>query len=333
MRIVQLKHSEHGRKIAVADGDELRICQGFNTVYACAQAAIEREETLVQVIDSLASEEALHYDAVYTGDSDWKIQPPFDHPEEASRCMVSGTGLTHSKGAKNRDAMHNGAANEALTDSMRIYQWGEEGGKPETGAIGVQPEWFYKGDGAILRAHNEPLTIPNFAEDGGEEPEAVGLYLIDREGTPRRIGFAIGNEFSDHRMESKNYLYLAPSKLRNCSVGPELATDANFNAITGSVKILRKGEILWEHPIASGEANMTHTLANLEYHHFKYASHRRPGDVHIHFFGTGAFSFGAGIALQEGDKMFIHLDGFGRSLVNPLKIEGAEKHWFGAKPL
>ena len=333
MRIVQLKHPEHGRKIALANEEELQVCRGFDTVYACAQAAAQRGESLVEVVASLKSGEILNYESIYCGDSDWRILPPFDHPEEPSRCMVSGTGLTHSKGAKNRDAMHNDGKNETLTDSMKIYQWGEEGGKPEAGEIGVQPEWFYKGDGTILRAQNEPLILPNFADDGGEEPEAVGLYLIDAEGTPRRIGFAIGNEFSDHRMERKNYLYLAPSKLRNCAVGPELVADADFRVITGVVKILRNGEVIWEHPIASGEANMTHTLANLEYHHFKYDSHRRPGDVHIHFFGTGAFSFGAGIALQEGDKMRVQLDGFGRPLVNPLQIDRSEKRWFGAKPL
>jgi hypothetical protein len=31
---------------------------------------------------------------------------------------------------------------------------------------------------------------------------------------PRRVGFALGNEFSDHTLEKKNYLYLAHSKGR-----------------------------------------------------------------------------------------------------------------------
>ena len=32
----------------------------------------------------------------------------------------------------------------------------------------------------------------------------------------------LSNEFSDHVMERQNYLYLAHSKLRSCSFGPEL---------------------------------------------------------------------------------------------------------------
>ena len=33
---------------------------------------------------------------------------------------------------------------------MRIYRIGIEGGRPARGTIGAQPEWFYKGTGAIL---------------------------------------------------------------------------------------------------------------------------------------------------------------------------------------
>jgi len=52
------------------------------------------------------------------------------------------------------------ASGEAPTDSMRMYQWGVDGGRPEAGEIGVSPEWFYKGTGAVLRAHGDPLEVP-----------------------------------------------------------------------------------------------------------------------------------------------------------------------------
>ncbi len=42
------------------------------------------------------------------------------------------------------------------------------------GYIGTPPEWFYKGTGTILRAHGEPLDVPAYAEDGGEEGEIAG---------------------------------------------------------------------------------------------------------------------------------------------------------------
>ena len=72
---------------------------------------------------------------------------------------------------------------------------------------------------------------------------------------------------------------------------------------------------------------MCHSLANLEYHHFKYEPHRRVGDVHIHFFGADAFSFGEGFALNDGDVMVVEWKGFGRALRNPIRIEkGREKY-------
>lgn len=119
--------------------------------------------------------------------------------------------------------------------------------------IGVQPEWFYKGAGSILRAHGEVLEVPSYAGDGGEEPEVAGVYVIDQNGQPYRLGFTTGNEFSDHIMERKNYLYLAPSKLRQCAIGPELVIDDKFSELEGIVSVERKGEVLWSHEIKTGE--------------------------------------------------------------------------------
>ena len=67
---------------------------------------------------------------------------------------------------------------------------------------------------------------------------------------------------------------------------------------------------------------MSHSLANMEHHHFKFEGHRRPGDVHVHFFGADAFSFGEGVRLEDGDAMQVRFDGFGRPLRNVLKRGG-----------
>jgi hypothetical protein len=83
------------------------------------------------------------------------------------------------------------------------------------------------------------LLVPSYAEDGGEEGEIAGVYWIDADGQPRRLGMAVGNEFSDHRFEKKNYLNLAGSKIRTCSLGPELVIDPEFNSVPGKVSIER----------------------------------------------------------------------------------------------
>jgi hypothetical protein len=122
-------------------------------------------------------------------------------------------------------------------------------------------------------------------------------------------------------MEKQNYLYLAHSKLRPCSFGPELLVGDLPNDIRGSVRILRKGQVYWEKPFLSGEDNMSHTIANLEHHQFKYTGFRHPGDVHIHFFGTATLSFTDGIRLEPGDQVEITAASFGRSLLNAVDFE------------
>lgn len=60
-----------------------------------------------------------------------------------------------------------------------------------------------------------------------------------------RTGFTTANKFSDHVTEKKNYLYLAPSKLRECEIGPELIIQEEFLELNGAVKIIRKQELVW----------------------------------------------------------------------------------------
>jgi hypothetical protein len=210
---------------------------------------------------------------------------------------------------------------EPVTDSMRMFQWGVEGGRPVEGAIGTAPEWFYKGDGSVVRGPGEALEIPGYAEDGGEEAEIAGVYVIDEKGNPCRIGMTQGNEFSDHKFEKRNYLNLAGSKLRTCGLGPELVVGCKFDNVRGEVRIERAGETVWERKIASGEENMCHSVANMEDHHFKFAGHRQPGSVHVHFFGADALSCGDGVELLDGDVAEVRFEGFGRALRNVIREE------------
>lgn len=320
MHFVQICNRER-RAVAVIEGLSLHLLEPFVSMYELALNAIRREKTLAELAQQAASPKTLNYDSVYEGDSEWQLLLPLDHPTEPTRVMVSGTGLTHKVGAENRAAMHR-QASSTVTDSMRMYQLGQDGGRPVAGGIGAQPEWFYKGNGSILKAHMERLVVPGYANDGGEEPEIAGAYLIADDGKPYRLGFMTGNEFSDHVMEKQNYLYLAPSKLRSCSLGPELVVGDKdlFADVTGTVAIERQGAVVWKKDIHSGETNMCHSLANLEHHHFKYDTHRRPGDVHIHFFGADTFSFGENIQLQDGDIMEVSFPAFGRPLRNPLQV-------------
>ncbi len=330
-RLIQLRKGNR-RAVGLVEEPGIRLVEGPTSVHALAEASVAAGIPLAELVRSQATGESLDYDPIYRGASDWKILPPVDHPAEPSRCLVSGTGLTHLGSAKNRQAMHVAAAADE-TDSMRMFRWGVEGGKPAPGKIGTAPEWFYKGTGTILRAHGEPLTVPSYAEDGGEEAEIAGVYLIGPDGRPRRIGMAIGNEFSDHRFEKHNYLWLAGSKIRTCSLGPELVVDPDFGSVPGRVWIERSGRALWSKEIRTGESEMCHSLANIEHHHFKFETHRRPGDVHVHYYGAHSLSFGDGIRLEDGDVMAVSFPGFGRDLRNPLGASSGPDTLVTAVPL
>jgi hypothetical protein len=334
IRLVQLSHPSRGRAVALVD-EQLRLLSDPPSIYQLATDAISQKKKLEKLIDARVGKEVVEYDAVYRGQSEWSLLPAFDHPAEPSRCFVTGTGLTHKASAQNRQSMH--AAQEPqtpvsvrtrehpdqpVTDSMRMFQIGVEGGRPRAGRIGAAPEWFYKGVGTILRAHGQPLDVPNHADDGGDEAEIAGCYIIASDGTPHRVGFVQGNEFSDHVLEAKNYLYLAQSKLRACSIGPEIVIDSDLSQeIRGHISIERDDKTIWAGPLASGEPWMCHSIANLEHHHFKHAEHRRGGDAHIHFFGADLFSFKDRLKLEDGDVMVISFIGFGRPLRNPIRID------------
>jgi hypothetical protein len=317
MRLVQFLDKDGDRRVAKveAEGGQLQVLVDTERVYDLALAADESGISLSEIVDSKLGQDRVDYDKLI---ADRRLLPPLDHPDPV-HCLVTGTGLTHLGSAQARDAMHAEIEDGApLTDSMRMFQWGLEGGKPPEGQISVQPEWFYKGNGDNIVPPEHPLVSPPFALDGGEEAELVGLYVVSEAGEVLRLGFALGNEFSDHVMEAQNYLYLAHSKLRPCSFGPELLVGSAPTQITGQVRLYRDGEILWESLFLTGEDHMSYSIANLEHHHFKYDFFRKPGDVHCHFFGTATLSRNAGIVTQSGDRFEISAPGFGHPLRNTL---------------
>jgi hypothetical protein len=208
----------------------------------------------------------------------------------------------------------------AMTDSMRMFQLGILGGKPAPGQIGAQPEWAYKGDGRCVVEPEHPFAMPGFTESFGEEAEIVGVYIIDAGGTPWRVGFALGNDCTDHMLEQRNYLYLAHAKLRACAIGPELLLGELPASVQGEVRIARGDKIIWSSSFASGEDAMCHSVANLEHHLFKYGLFRRPGDIHVHFFGADTISASVGIQVQDGDRFEVEVPLFGRPLRNRLVV-------------
>ncbi|WP_244630941.1 AraD1 family protein [Aureimonas sp. ME7] len=320
LRLLQIKDAHDTIQVVAAGADGAgHVVPGYFSTFDLAQATVARGSTLGEEIERAGRGAEVDLDAAL---AEGRVLLPIHHPDPA-HFVVAGTGLTHLGSADGRDKMHKAQAGEQVTDSMRMFRMGVEGGKPAPGQTGVQPEWFYKGDGSCLVGPGEALTSPSFAEDGGEEPELAGIYLIGPDGTPFRLGFCLSNEFSDHVTERGNYLWLAHSKLRQASLGPELLIGDLPDYVEGTSRIRRNGELVFDKPFLSGEANMSHSIANLEHHHFKYDLFRRPGDLHVHFFGTATLSVTHGVKTEVGDRFEIEAAPFRLPLVNTLAQAGA----------
>ena len=296
MRLIQFEDRRGNRSVGIVRQDTIDVIAGATSMRELALSAIRAGDTLERHIHAQGLCGSTSYRALL---DEQLVLPPLDH-EDPGHCMVSGTGPTHSGRASVRNGM----------DRKR----------GSTGEPGVQPAWFYKGDGGIIVRPGAAFPVPDFAMDAGEEPELTGLYVVGDDGNPYRLGFAVGNEFSDHVAERKNHLHPGHSKLRYCSFGPELHIGPMPASLLGMSRIRRDGRVIWEKEFLSGQDTMCCSVESLEYHHFKYNQFLRPGDVHVHFLGTALRSFADGVRTEPGDVFEITLAGFGEPLVNGTAI-------------
>lgn len=305
MRLSQMRTSDGVRRVAaVLDDGTAVLVPGFDRVYDLALRAIAEGRSLADVVAAaLAAGPATSAD-LEDASRDGRLLVPLDHPEPA-HTFVTGTGFTHPGSTPpGRDAA-------------------PEGGRRASRQAGPPPEWFYKGDGTAIVAPGAALPSPAFALDGGEEPEIVGLYVIGPDGTPWRAGFALGNEFSDHVSEGRNPVSPGHAKLRPASFGPEILVGPLPPSVSGISRIVRGGSVVWQRPFLTGEDNMCHAIADLERHHFKHPMFRRPGDVHVHFFGAATLSYADGVATRPGDVFEISAPPFGLPLRNTYAVVNA----------
>ena len=224
MNIVQIIDSKGKRRVGLAAGAQVVLLKKVATTLDLAKLALKEGKSLSAMASSLAGTATEDYAKAL---KEKRVLTPVDHPDPA-HCIITGTGLTHLGSAAARDGMHKklSGAKEELTDSLKMFKLGLEGGKPKSKAeAGVQPEWFYKGDGSWLVGPG-PAAAASLLRARWRRGAGTGRPLSDRRQGhgPVRLGFALGNEYSDHVTERQNYLYLAHSKLRHSSIGPEMVT-------------------------------------------------------------------------------------------------------------
>jgi len=115
VRLVQLKNqlkNNDARRVALVDEPHLRLLENCSSVYSLAQEAIASSVKLTALVKQRATKDLLEYESIYQGQSEWQLLPPMDHPDEPSRCLVSGTGLTHLGSARERQEIRENSAEE-----------------------------------------------------------------------------------------------------------------------------------------------------------------------------------------------------------------------------
>ena len=121
-RLLQITNGSR-RRVALVEEPHLRLLRKVSSIFALANLAILAGVKLSEAARQRATQDLLEYDSIYNGDSEWRILPAIDHPEEPARCLVSGTGLTHLGSARDRQNMH-ASTSEPETDSMKMFRWG-----------------------------------------------------------------------------------------------------------------------------------------------------------------------------------------------------------------
>src|SRR5437868_14134414 len=91
VRIVQLQSPPGATRVAVVEEPRLHLLDGYDSVYALCQTALATSQKLADVAQKARSAETLEYDPIYTLQCEWRLLPPWTHPEPA-RCLVTGTG-------------------------------------------------------------------------------------------------------------------------------------------------------------------------------------------------------------------------------------------------
>ena len=73
MRLVQLQHLDGRRAVAIVDEPALRCLRSVPAAYDLARRAIAAGQSLDDAAAADADGDCLEYDAVYSGNSDWKL--------------------------------------------------------------------------------------------------------------------------------------------------------------------------------------------------------------------------------------------------------------------
>jgi hypothetical protein len=277
MRLVQFRDGDGRRAVALSHADGHRVLDEIETIYELVLAALEAGDSLSKTATSFQSTRTVDLDAA---EREGRLLPPLEHPVP-TRCWVTGS---------------EGAAGTRADDAAAA-------------------SWFFRGSGSTLIAAGQPLPVPAFAPAGLPAAQLAGLYVIADDGVPCQVGWCLAHPVIDRALAGGGGA--GHARLRATAVGPEVLLGELPGALPATARILRGSKLLSEQSFDLGPATMARGFADLARDHFRYGMHRRPGDVHVHCFGSGAVATTAEAATP--DQVFeLACPALGRPLRNRL---------------
>jgi len=224
MRLIQFKSRDGERRVGVVQKDTVQTVKGVRTMRELALLAIRNGASLEGQVQAAGTAGTEDYQALL---ADRRVLPPLD--DDPAHCFISGTGLTHLGAATTRDKMHQKVSQDEsqLTDTMRIFKWGVEGGKPGQGQIG----------------HTHNLAMAEFARDYAFCADARPTDYVAEPTT------FMGIVRPDGQVATRNYIGILTSV--NCS-----ATAAR--AIADRFRRDIYPEMLADYPNVDGVVALTH---------------------------------------------------------------------------
>ena len=278
MRLVQFRDQEGRRAVAVSHAGGHRRLEEIETVYELVLAALESGASLAKTAAGFQSAQVIDVEAALR---EGRLLPPIEHPVP-TRCWVTGS----------------------------------EGARSPSGGGESPPSWFFRGSGSTLVAAEKPLAMPGFAPGGAPEAQVAGLFVIADDGVPCQVGWCLAHPVVDQALARSGGA--GHARLRATAIGPELLLGELPAALPAKAAVVRAGKVLAETWLDLGRAGMARSHADLIRDHFRYGMHRRPGDVHIHCFGSGS-GHAAAAPGNDPEQLFeLTCAAFGLPLRNPV---------------
>ncbi|MEE6666161.1 hypothetical protein PS423_01955 [Pediococcus acidilactici] len=168
-------------------------------------------------------------------------------------------------------------------------------------------DWYYKGNGNVLRKDGDYLVLPLYGLWGGLETEILMVHLINENLEPVYLGYTLAIDFTNTGLRRRNKSLKNLSHISQTMVANEIATSSFPEYDIAHTNITRGGKVIWNSDASAGKRNMWMNPKKLINFLFRNKEILLPGMIFYTLTGATMSSDKAGIHLKKGDKINSYL--------------------------